>query len=148
MTNAPTPEAMAATHAAAFAPSRPWRAEEFSDLLATPGCFATGDAACFALVRAIAGEAELLTIATHPEHRRQGRARACMGAWLAEAMSRGASRAFLEVAADNPAARALYRAMGFAETGRRPGYYPRPGRPAVDAVIMSCALPQGQRTET
>lgn len=141
MTAAPTPEAMAETHAAAFAPSRPWRAEEFSDLLATPGCFATGDATCFALVRVIAGEAELLTIATAPEHRRQGLARARMANWMAEAAARGATRAFLEVAADNPAARALYGAMGFAETGRRPGYYPRPCLPACDAVVMSRDLP-------
>lgn len=148
MTAAPTPGAMAATHALAFAPSRPWQAEEFAALLEAPGSFATGDAACFALVRVIADEAELLTIATHPEHRRQGRARACMETWMAEATARGAMRAFLEVAADNPAAQALYLAMGFAETGRRPGYYPRPGRPAVDAVIMSCGLPSGQRTET
>ena len=141
MTAAPTPEAMAETHAAAFAPARPWRREEFSDLLATPGCFSLGDAACFALVRVIADEAELLTIATDPAHRRQGLARARMVAWMAEAATRGATRAFLEVATDNPAARALYRATGFAETGKRPGYYPRPGLPACDAVVMSRDLP-------
>ena len=141
MTAAPTPEAMAETHAAAFAPSRPWRREEFSDLLATPGCFAVGDAACFALVRVIAGEAELLTIATDPAYRRQGLARDRMAAWMDAAVTRGATRAFLEVAADNPAARALYRATGFTDTGKRPGYYSRPGLPAIDAVVMSRDLP-------
>lgn len=142
-----TPETMAQTHALAMQ-SRPWRAEEFAELLALPGTFALGDAACFALVRVIADEAELLTIATHPDHRRQGLARACMAAWMAAAAARGAVQAFLEVAEDNAAALALYQAMGFARSGLRPGYYPRPGGPAADAVIMTRPLPQGQHTKS
>lgn len=147
MAAALTPEAMAQTHAAAMQ-SRPWRAGEFAALLAQPGTFATGDAACFALVGVIADEAELLTIATHPDHRRQGRARACMAAWMREAAARGAARAFLEVADDNAPALALYQAMGFARSGLRPGYYPRPEGPAADAVVMTRMLPLGQHTET
>ena len=135
-----TPEAMARTHAAAMQ-SRPWRAEEFAALLSHPGTFALGDTACFALVRVIADEAELLTIATHPGHRRQGLARACMAAWMAEAAARGAAQAFLEVAHDNAPALALYQAMGFSRSGLRPGYYPRPDAPAADAVVMTRALP-------
>ncbi len=136
-----TPEDMATTHAAAFTQSRPWRAEEFSALIQLPGCFAIGDAACFALVRVIADEAELLTIATAPAQRRQGRARICMAAWMAEAATRGATRAFLEVAHDNVAALSLYETMGFHRSGLRRGYYPRTGAVAVDAVVMSRPLP-------
>ena len=40
-----------------------------------------------------------------------------------DARARGASEAFLEVAEDNRAARALYARGGWAPVGRRPGYY-------------------------
>lgn len=135
-----TPEQMAATHAAAFTQSRPWRAEEFADLLSMSGTFATGDARCFALIRVIADEAELLTIATHPDHQRQGLARACMADWQAEAATRGATRAFLEVAADNLPARTLYQNCGYERVGLRRGYYPRPGNAPSDAILMTCEL--------
>lgn len=136
------PQDMAATHAAAFTQSRPWSAEEFASLLESPLCFAVGDTRCFALVRVIADEAELLTIATHPEHQRQGLARDVMAAWQAEAVARGAVLAFLDVAADNRPARALYGQGGFRETGCRRGYYARAGGPAVDAILMNRALPK------
>lgn len=127
----------AALHHAAFTQSRPWSANEFDDLMGMSGCFAIGDPCAAALVRVVADEAELLTIATHPDHRRQGRARQLMDQWQAMARDRGAERAFLEVAEDNPAAIALYSACGFTTAGRRRGYYPRPSAPAADAVIMT-----------
>lgn len=132
---------MAATHAAAFTLERPWSAREFAALLDQPQCFALGDASCFALARVILDEAELLTIATHPAHQGRGLARACMAAWMAEAQARGASHAFLEVAADNGPALALYAACGFESCGRRRGYYRRENAAAADAVIMSRDLP-------
>jgi len=132
---------MAATHAAAFTQSRPWSADEFVTLLEHPLCFATGDARCFALVRVVADEAELLTIATDPNHQRQGLARTCMGDWQAAAQARGAVRGFLEVAGDNSPAIALYRSCGFEIAGHRRGYYRRPGYPAVDALLMTCPIP-------
>ncbi|MAU52788.1 MAG: ribosomal-protein-alanine acetyltransferase [Roseovarius sp.] len=126
-----TPEALAATHARAFAgQGRAWSAAEFAALLASPHVFVTGDARGFALGRVIADEAELLTLATDPGHRRQGRAHACLAAFAEEAQARGAATAFLEVAEDNAAALALYAQAGFGETARRAGYYPG-GRAAV-----------------
>ncbi len=140
MTEPLTPEKMAATHAAAFTQSRPWRAAEFASLLDSPLVFAAGDARCFALVRAIADEAELLTIATDPAHQRQGLARSCMADWESAVRERGAAEIFLEVAEDNAPARALYRACGFAECGRRAGYYRRIGAKAADALLMRKAF--------
>jgi len=131
---------MAATHAGAFGQSRPWSADEFTQLLKNPVCFVTGNAACFALFRVVADEAELLTIATLPERQRQGLARACMADWQDIARNNGAGRAFLEVAADNLAATALYRACGFEISGSRRGYYRREGTIAVDALMMSRRL--------
>ncbi len=136
-----TPAQMEATHRAAFAQSRGWSAAEFASLLHTPGCFACGDAAAFALVRVTLDEAELLTIATRPDHRRTGRARALMRNWQARAAGIGASRAFLEVAADNAPALALYAACGYATAGVRRGYYARASGPPVDAIVLTRPLP-------
>ncbi len=141
MINPPTPQEMARIHAAAFLQSRPWFAEEFTSLLESPLCFASGDRRCFALVRVIADEAELLTIATDPEFQRRGLARALMQDWQTLAQSRGAKTCFLEVAADNCAAIALYLSEGFAACGRRSGYYGRRNAAAVDAIVMQKDLP-------
>jgi ribosomal-protein-alanine N-acetyltransferase len=51
----------------------------------------------------------------------------------------GAFDLFLEVAADNTAAIALYAATGFDRVGLRKGYYPHPDG-AKDAVVMRRAL--------
>ena len=130
---------MAATHAAAFVDARPWDMSEFAALLQS-GAFACGDARCFALARVVLDEAELLTIATRPDHRRKGLARARMALWQGEARKRGATRAFLEVAADNAGAIALYHACGYSANGSRPGYYRRKDGTRVDALMMTRRL--------
>jgi ribosomal-protein-alanine N-acetyltransferase len=134
---------MAAVHRAAFTQSRPWSEAEFHDLMSSDRVFACGDARAFALVRVVADEAELLTIATHPEHQRVGHAKRLMAAWQAEAAIRGAARAFLEVAADNDPARGLYAACGYRPAGLRRAYYQRGAEPAADAVIMTRDLTLG-----
>ncbi|GGH35563.1 ribosomal-protein-alanine N-acetyltransferase [Cribrihabitans marinus] len=136
-----TPETLAETHAAAFTLTRPWSAAEFATLLDGADTILAGDVRCFALGRIIVDEAELLTIATHPEHRRRGLAADCMAAWQAEATRRGATRAFLEVASDNLPAISLYHRCGFRRHGLRRGYYRRPGLDAADAILMVCDLP-------
>ncbi|WP_171053965.1 GNAT family N-acetyltransferase [Arenibacterium halophilum] len=135
-----TPEQMAALHLQAFRVPRPWSAGEFRTMLERPGTFAMGDTRAFALVSVIHDEAELLTIATDPALRRQGLARAVMQDWQAEAARRGATRAFLEVAADNKGAQALYATCGYVEAGRRKGYYAHPDGTHVDAVVMQRTL--------
>lgn len=135
-----SPTDMATTYAAAFAQSRPWSEAEFTSLLTSPTAFAVGDARCFALVRVIVDEAELLTIATHPDHRRQGLARSVMVDWQNMATQRAAEIAFLDVAADNAPARNLYKNCGFAICGNRPNYYARQSGPAVDAILMRRVL--------
>lgn len=134
---------MAKLHAAAFTQARPWSAKEFSSLLDQRFCHLAGDAHCFALFRVIADEAELLTIATHPDAQRQGRAMACMSLWHDEARALGATHAFLDVAADNHAAMALYTACGYVQSGSRTGYYPRPDGAACDAILMSRSFSLG-----
>lgn len=131
-----TPDALAKIHAAAFTQSRPWSASEFADLLNGRFTHLAGDERSFALFQVIADEAELLTIATHPRYQRRGLARRVMADWQARAQQLGASRAFLEVAADNTAAIALYEMSGYTPCGRRTAYYRRNNGPKVDAIMM------------
>jgi ribosomal-protein-alanine N-acetyltransferase len=137
--------ALAKAHASAF--DAPWPPEAFVELLASPGVFALAavDAAPVGLIlmRAIAGEAEILTLAVEPSHRRQGVARALLHAGLAQAIAAGAVEAFLEVAANNPGALQLYRQAGFEAAGQRSGYYHRPGAEAVDALVLRRTLNGG-----
>ncbi|MEZ5716069.1 MAG: GNAT family N-acetyltransferase [Paracoccaceae bacterium] len=136
-----TPDALAALHARAYDRLRPWSAGEFTALLDSPHVFLCAVPHAFALGRAVADEAELLTIATDPAHRRQGLARAQLSAFDTEAASRGAARALLEVDAENAAAIALYLGAGYQVLATRPGYYALPDGSRADALIMARSLP-------
>lgn len=134
-----TPQALADLHEAAFDLDRAWSAEEFRALLDSPHCHLTSAPGGFALWRAVAGEAELLTIATDPAHQRQGIATGLMRQWMQTAATQ-ADTAFLEVAADNAPAIALYSAFRYETVASRPRYYARPGT-HVDALVMRAPLP-------
>ena len=135
-----TPEALAAVHGASFETPRPWSAAEFASLLADPMVFAVGDAAGFAFGRVVADEAELLTLTVAPTARRRGLARACLAAFESTAKARGAATAFLEVAAGNTPAIALYQGAGWHQTGRRPGYFRHGDGGREDALILTKPL--------
>lgn len=137
-----TPDALAALHARCFTAPPPWSADSFAALLQSPHVFLLEDPGgqAFALGRVIAGEAELLTIATDPGQRRAGLARALMARFEGESRTRGAEAAFLEVAETNAPALALYASCGFAQAGRRPGYYVAPGASPVAALILCKSL--------
>lgn len=132
----PDPARLAAIHAASFTTPRPWSTQEIASLLSDPATVLIEDAAGFALGRTVADEAELLTLAVTPDRRRRGIGAHLLGRFLIAARERGAARVFLEVAADNDAALALYRQHGFFETGRRRGYYRDSLADAVDAIVM------------
>jgi ribosomal-protein-alanine N-acetyltransferase len=139
---------LADLHDRAF--DRPWSAEEFETLLKGPGAFAVlgeaGDpeeapveARGFILCRAVAGEAEILTVAVDPAARRRGWGAALVEMAAGIAREAAAFEMFLEVAADNLAAIKLYEATGFERVGLRKGYYPHPDG-AKDAVVMRRVL--------
>lgn len=141
------PPRLARIHADSFTVPRPWTAAEIDGLLATPGTFLIEVPDGFLIGRALAGEAELLTLAVAPPARRRGIGATLLAAFLDRAAAAGAGRAFLEVAADNAAARALYARAGFAEAGRRPGYYRRPDGGATDALVLARALASADPAE-
>ena len=77
----------------------------------------------------VAGEVQILEVATHPSARREG-----VGGLVVRAACDRCTGgdAFLEVRATNSAALGLYRKLGFDEEGRRRGYY----NDGEDAVLM------------
>lgn len=134
-------EDLARRHARAFQnDTRPWSAAEFMSLLASAQVRLIQTDHAFALIRTVADEAELLTLATDPDHRRQGLARALLQSVEEKAQATGAATLFLEVSENNAPARALYAAAGYRETARRRAYYQSRSGHRSDALILSKAL--------
>ena len=137
---------LAEVHARAF--DTAWTAPDIERLMNIMGGFALiaedendgGGVIGFLLARALGGEAEILTLAVAPWARRKGVAWALVEATAAEAAARDARTLFLEVAADNDAAIAVYRKAGFVEAGLRRGYYARPDARPMDALVLRRAL--------
>ena len=90
----------------------------------------------FSLVRHVADESELLLIAVNPARHRQGIGSQLLEAFLEQAKFDGARRVHLEVRDGNPAIR-MYRASGFAQVGRRRGYYKGSDGSRFDALTFA-----------
>lgn len=137
----------AALHAESFTPfgERIWTRQELAELMALPGVAGLllqvdGHDAGFAVCQVAADEAELLTLAVRPAHRRQGGARLLLAAVIDHVRREGARALFLEVGVDNPAARSLYESQGFYAVGERRAYYQRGEAPPADGVVMRLNL--------
>ncbi len=135
------PETMAAIHAECFwAAPRAWSAVEFADLEGQAGVLVVTAEHGFAVVRVVAGEAELLTIAVRPAFQGHGIGRSLLERSMAESRAAGAEAMFLEVAQDNLAARGLYDRSGFSEVGIRKDYYAGPRGGKIAAHVMKLTL--------
>lgn len=124
-----------------------WDATSIQNLLAHPGSTAfiarvgqPPGTAGFILGQVAADEAEILSLGVHPDHQRHGIALRLIEALGRAAKKAEARRLHLEVGQGNTAALALYRRLGFEETGGRKGYYERPGAAPEDAVTLALAL--------
>jgi len=132
-------EAIAALHAQSFPDA--WDAPSVARLIIGPGGFAliasqNGADAGFAIIQCVPPEAELLSIGVDPALRRSGLGRDILSQAARDLMASGATMMFLDVAADNHAALALYRALGFQDISRRLRYYG--GK--TDAIVMQARL--------
>ena len=93
----------------------------------------------YLLATIIEDEAEILSIAVAPDLQGRGMGGALLQSLLDHGAVANVSQVTLEVAADNLPALGLYRNHGFAEFGRRKGYYKR-GNQKFDAIMMKwCA---------
>lgn len=133
-----TVQSLAAIHAEAF--EHPWSARDMAEMLNQDGVLHLGNDDAFLLLRVVADESEILTLAVRPSARRQGLAALLVTAALGMARGMGAKFIFLEVAADNAAAIALYEKTGFKRHGTRRGYYARNDGPAIDGLLLRCDL--------
>lgn len=106
----------------------PWSETVFSDeIYADNRVFLAvidgDDVFAYGGVMVIADEAHVLNILVAPDQRRKGYARALMVELFKEAIALGAKHLTLEVRSRNQVAISLYRQLGLAPVGVRPGYY-------------------------
>ncbi|MDB5683050.1 MAG: ribosomal-protein-alanine acetyltransferase [Sphingomonas bacterium] len=130
----------------AFDPSfgEAWNSAQCLGILGLPSVWLTlasadRQPAGFALARVVADEAELLLLAVRPCFRRRGIGQLLIGRTLAVAAAAGARTVHLEVRDGNDAFR-LYQNSGFAEVGRRRGYYRGSDGKLFDALTLSFTL--------
>ena len=127
--------AIAATQAAAA--SHPWTAEQIAESVRT----STGLTLVYGdhghvLISSAGPCADVLTVAVHPTHQRQGIARNLLMAAHERLRSAGTDELFLEVRTDNAPARGLYTHLGYTIVGERKRYYDD----GCDAVVMRLDL--------
>lgn len=97
----------------------------------TPG----GDAVGLLLVWLVSDELHVINVATHPDFRRRGVARALLGAELALAARDQLRLVLLEVRRSNRAAIQLYRSLGFSTLAVRKAYYANNGEDAIEMLL-------------
>ena len=130
-------EALAEIHAASFPPRERWGPDAMALQLLQHGSFGLVDGrGAMLLARAVADEAEILTLAVIPALRRLGLGRALLAQAAAQAQAAGAGVLFLEVSTENRPGCALYASCGFVQVSLRRAYYPGGG----DALVMRRAL--------
>ncbi|MGF6254003.1 GNAT family N-acetyltransferase [Ensifer sp. LBL] len=94
----------------------------------------------FVLSRAVAGEAEILTIGVEPRYARSGLGWRLMQAAMREALVKGSEALFLEVDETNQPAIGLYRKLGFNKVGERRAYYHDKAGQRTAALVMRLDL--------
>lgn len=83
--------------------------------------------------QSVCGEADMMNVAVHPDHRRKGIAEALVTALVSALKEKEVRSLALEVRASNAPAIALYQKLGFEQIGLRKNYY---RNPREDALIL------------
>lgn len=135
MTPKLTPEGLAQTHASAFAGTG-WPTTDFARYLDDPNVLVFGTNLSFVVIRRTGPEAEILTLATHPDCQGNGLATRNLESALRNLAPLGVKDVFLEVSDRNDAARALYCRLGFTAFSERAHYYAN----GASALCMKLSL--------
>jgi tRNA threonylcarbamoyladenosine biosynthesis protein TsaB len=127
----------------------PWTSGNFRDALAA-GYTALklvdqGAMVGYCVYMRVLEEAHLLNFTIAPPRQRRGLGQAFLERLLARVADEGAASMLLEVRPSNDAGIRLYARNGFAQIGRRKGYYPAEKGSREDALLMQRSLaPQAQ----
>jgi len=136
-------DAIEKSHASGFA--RGWSNGEIQSLLQSDSVFCLvlleegkthKSALGFVMVRSAADEAEILSIAVDPVHRRRGVGKHLVQAAIRRLQADRVASLFLEVAETNTGAVTLYKKLGFKQVGIRENYY-APAAGGETAVVSS-----------
>jgi ribosomal-protein-alanine N-acetyltransferase len=92
--------------------------------------------AAFMVAWRAADELHIIDIATHPDHRRRGAARALLVELIAYGKAHNFRLAVLEVRASNGPARSLYGSLGFEVARVRENYYADGGEDGLEMLLM------------
>ena len=127
----------------------PWTRANFADSLAA-GYDAwllrevegegSGKLAGYFLLMYALDEAHLLDVAVSGPRQGTGLGRYLLATLCERARKMGAESVLLEVRPSNERALHVYRRFGFAEIGRRKGYYPAHEGKREDAIVMRCGV--------
>ena len=132
--------ALAETHRLAF-DGKGWPEADFERYLGDTTILIHGTDTCFAVFRLAEPDAEILTLATHPDAQGHGHAASMLRGALDALTSAKIETVFLEVADDNAAALALYARAGFAQFSTRSNYYAN----GASAICMKAVLSPASR---
>jgi len=117
-------------HAQSF--ERPWSVDELVSTLAVKGtrCFVANikgksskGPKGFVIIRTIAGQSEILTIATDRSFRNRGIARLLLEFVIRNLQADRVGQLYLEVSENNSIALGLYKSMNFKQVAKRSAYY-------------------------
>lgn len=116
--------------------SQPW-SESSLELLTREGigvgmvCSADGSVCAYGGMMVAVDEGQITNIATHPDYRRRGYAKAVVEALIKYAKNNGLDSISLEVRESNAAAIELYTKLGFKVEGKRRDFYTKPTESAL-----------------
>ena len=124
---------------------QPWSLGAIEKLMASPGFealvyFAADVPVGFVLVRVVADEAELISVAVDPDCQSKGYAKQVMSFLCDQLKKRQICNLFLEVRQDNQKAIQLYRSCGFKKIGERRDYYKTTSGKKLDAHVFSFTI--------
>ena len=113
-----------------------WSVQDFTELYTIKGTLAVIDDKAFAVIRILAGEAEIITLGVLPDYRKHNIASAMVREIVNYCQHNQVNSLFLEVRQSNQSAIKLYHNAGFKVIAIRKEYYRNPDNSYENALMM------------